>query len=268
VTTFQLYFDDSGAREPDHKPSKERVDKIDHFALGGILVNENSVQPFLDQYYAFMKKWELTYPLHSTKIRGRRKEFAWLGKDQERGAAFLTELGSLVCALPYIAFACTVHRPGYNARYKDKHDGKPWMLCKTACAILVERAAKYADSQSGHLEIYFEGAGKHEDRDIIEYVKALKQDGMPFDQTSSQGYGALSAADFRRIVLGEPHRRTKATPMCQIADMVLYPIVKGRYDAAYAPYNALITHKKLIDCYLSEAELAAAGIKYSCFDNM
>jgi hypothetical protein len=247
---LHLYFDDSGSRKPDHKPTVARRDKMDHFSLGGILMREDNIEALLNEYYDFMERWNLSdpehpTPLHSTKIRSRQKEFAWLGNDKKREAEFLKDLGETICSLPYLAIACVVHRPGYNARYSEKYNGEPWMLCKTACTILIERAAKYADAQGANLEIYFEESGKNEDQDIQKYVKSLKQEGMPFDRTTSQGYAALTAADFSRIILGNPHRRTKATPMCQIADMILYPISKGGYDPTYPPYDDLLKSKKI-----------------------
>lgn len=89
---------------------------------------------------------------------------------------------------------------------------------------------------------------------------------MPFDPGTSQAYGALTADDFKKIVLGDPRERTKKTPMIQIADLFLYPMVKGGYDPAYAPYQKLLAAKRLIDATLSAEERPVLGIKYSCFD--
>lgn len=74
-----------------------------------------------------------------------------------------------------------------------------------------------------------------EDRDLIDYARSLKADGMPFDENNSAAYASLRAEDFREIVRGEPRGRTKATPMIQIADFVLYPMAKGGYDPSYRP---------------------------------
>ena len=53
-------------------------------------------------------------------------------------------------------------------------------MCKTAYSILIERAAKYADREDRKLEVYFEQAGKKEDRNILIYTKELKVHGSPF----------------------------------------------------------------------------------------
>ena len=139
-------------------------------------------------------------------------------------------------------------------------------MCKTAYAILVERAAKLARRADAQLEIFFEQTGKAEDSDIKSYTKSLKHSGMPFDTVSSQGYHALAADDFKALILGEPRERTKKTPMIQVADLYLYPMVKGGYDPEYRPYRTLMAAGRLIDAILTADERPLLGIKYSCFD--
>lgn len=265
---IQLYIDDSGSRYPDKGAGAPRLDNMDHFALGGLLVHKPDVKPFLDAYHAFCRRWGIDYPLHSTKIRSRKKQFAWLGRDSERESRFLGELSALISGLPFVALACVVHRPGYLARYYERYGGQPWMMCKTAFAILVERAAKYADERGRKLELFFEGSGRAEDRGLVSYMRLLKSEGMPFNGPDAGKYAALRADDFRRIVLGEPHRRTKETPMCQVADLVLYPMAKARYDCSYRPYRELMAAGKLIDALLPPEEVQHLGIKYSCFDGL
>lgn len=51
-----------------------------------------------------------------------------------------------------------------------------------------------------------------------------------------------------------------------MADLYLYPMVKGGYEPAYGPYRKLLAANRLIDAMLSEAERPTLGIKYSCFD--
>lgn len=116
--------------------------------------------------------------------------------------------------------------------------------------------------------VLFEESGKKEDRDIISYLRSLKRDGLPFSSDRSGGYTPLEAEDFRRIILGSPKRRTKKTPMIQVADLVLYPMAKGGYDATYRPYVELAKAGKLIDCHLREEDIPLRGIKYSCFDEL
>lgn len=138
-------------------------------------------------------------------------------------------------------------------------------MSKTAYSILIERAAKFADSRGRTLRVFFEASGKHEDRDLISYTKALKADGMPFAGEGANVYGALSPGEFRRIVRGEPKRRTKEAAMMQVADLMLYPMAKGGYDPTYKPYVNLMNAGKLIDAHLPEEDRPNLGIKYSCF---
>jgi hypothetical protein len=77
-------------------------------------------------------------------------------------------------------------------------------MCRTAFCVLVERAAKFADDHDRKLEIFFEEAGKKEDRAIIQYMRTLKAAGNPFNEQTSGVYAPLSAEDYRRIVLGGP----------------------------------------------------------------
>ena len=158
-----------------------------------------------------------------------------------------------------------VDKPGYMTRYAKSYE-QPWLLCKTAYAILIERAVKYAQKKGDILKIYFEEAGKSEDHDLLAYDKALRREGMPFDHARSAHYSGLKPTDFQSVISGDPNRVTKAVPMIQIADMMLYPMVKGGYHPSYAPYSKLLASKRIIDALLPVAEVASCGVKYSCFD--
>ena len=151
--------------------------------------------------------------------------------------------------------------------YKDKYKERLWLMCKTAFSVLIERAAKYVDEQGGAMETYFEQSGKKEDRAIIQYMRDLKKDGLAFDQSTSEAYSPLLAEDFRRLCLGKPYRKTKKTPMIQIADLVLFPIAKAGYLPDYRPFLKLKEAGKLIDCHIQEDQIPLRGIKYSCFDD-
>jgi hypothetical protein len=120
----------------------------------------------------------------------------------------------------------------------------------------------FASSASGADE----EAGEKEDRDLEEYTKLLKTEGMPFNRDSAKTYGSLEPRDFQTIINGEPQRITKEVPMVQFSDLILYPIAKGGYNKTYAPYANLVSAKRLIDCHLDAAAKLMLGIKYSCFD--
>lgn len=261
---IHLYFDDSGSRLPDAPPSG-RSDGIDGFAFGGVLVFDEDLGVIYDRHTAFMERWGIDGPLHSTKIRGSRAPFRWPTEEQKK--QFLGELEKFLCDLPLVGIACAIHRPGYNARYAHLHGENRWKMCKTAAAILVERSAKFADRQGRKLEIVFEECGRKEDRDTINYIRSLKKEGMPFNPGSSNGYDSLAANDFSRIILGDARRVTKKSAIVQIADMYLYPMMKGGYDPAYRPYKALLDAGRIVDATLSVDERPKLGIKYSCFDS-
>ena len=261
---YLLYFDDTGSRDPDRITHQGRDDGMDCFGLGGFLVKEEDVSSVFAGHEAFCERWNIRYPLHSQRIRGGRNDFSWLRKNPEKAYEFHSQLNDFLLSLPIICLACIIDRRGYVSRYKDVHH-KLWYMCKTAFTVLVERAAKFADEQGRKLEIYFEGTGKKEDRDITNYARELKKIGSPFNQATSGKYQPLLREDYARIILGEPHRRTKKLPLLQIADLILYPMAKGGYDQAYRPYQKLMMAGKLIDHWFSKEDRVARGIKYSCF---
>ncbi len=264
VGKYVLYIDDTGSRDPDRSDYTDRHDEMDCFGLGGFLLKEEDIPEVRKKHEAFCFKWKITYPLHSSSIRGGRGKFAWL-KKPETSRLFFPSLDEFILSLPIIGIACIIDRPGYVARYHQTYDQNLWYMCKTAFTILMERSAKYADEHGRRLEIVFEGSGKKEDQDMKRYLKELKQRGSPFSKKTSQGYSPLTAQDYKRIILGEPHQKTKKIPMLQIADLVLYPIAKGGYDPHYKPYKDLKDNGRLIDCFLEAEEVQFRGIKYSCF---
>lgn len=150
---LHLYIDDSGSRRPDHRPTA-RTDRMDYFALGGVLILEDEIDGLIKAHKAFVATWELEYPLHSSRIRGRRGPFSWLRTQPDRAALFLNALEEFLVGLPVLGIACVVDRPGYVARYTERYGGQPWLMCKTAYAILIERSAKYAYRSDVGLEIF------------------------------------------------------------------------------------------------------------------
>lgn len=261
---YHLFLDDSGSRDPDRQPPLDRRDRMDCFALGGILIKAEDVDELKRRHTDFCARHDITYPLHSNPIRGGRENFGWL-KTPEKARVFFADLDEFMLNLPVLGIAAVIDRPGYVSRYKEHYADRLWLMCKTAYCILIERAAKFADSQGRVLRVFFEETGKAEDRAIIAYHKSLKVDGMPFQGSASADYNSLRAEDFRRIVMGDAKRRTKQTPMIQIADLMLYPMAKAGYDRAYRPYVDLMEAGRLIDAHLKPEERAALGIKYSCF---
>ena len=270
VSTSQevhLFFDDTGSRQPSLILAEIRRDGMDCFGLGGISVNSEDLDSVWNAHRAFCDSWRIIHPLHSYEIRGGRGNFSWL-KNPERAAEFLRELEDFLVNLPVMGITAIIHRPGYVARYTERHEGRPWHMDKTAFSILIERSAKYARSRERRLRVSIERSGKQEDRDTVAFMKKLKTDGMPFDADSAAPLHGLETGDFKEWVLGEPKGRTKKTPMLQIAGLYLYPMAKAGYDANYKPYLALMKAGRLIDSVLPAKDRPLLGIKYSCFDDV
>lgn len=262
---YYLYIDDSGWRYPDQEQTV-RDDGLDYFALGGILVKGSDRTKVIEKHAAFCKAWKVHYPLHSSDIRGRRWDFKWLA-DESKNERFSKELLELMCDIPALGFAAVIDRIGYNARYKEKYAGKPWWMCKTAFCILVERVAKYVQEKDARFKIIFENCGAREEDAIVDYFKMLRKDGSPFNPETSAKYGTSGREIFQQVPYGDPECQTKKSPLLQMADLYLYPMVKGGYDKGYYPYQFLLEHHKLIDSLLSSEEIETRGIKYSCFDS-
>ncbi len=170
-------------------------------------------------------------------------------------------------SLPVMGFACVIDRPGYNARYEAVYRENRWQLCKTAFAIAVERAAKHSVVRGRRMRVYVEASGKTEDRMLKAYYETLKSDGPWFDQQRSSPYAPLGARDYAAC-LYEFRVKQKKSLLMTIADLYLWPMCIGGYDAANRSYAALKAAGKLIDCQLSAEQVLHRGIKYSCFDSV
>lgn len=263
---YYLYIDDSGWRYPEQELAV-RDDGLDYFALGGILVKGRADRNLIiDRHKSFCKTWNIEYPLHASEIRGKRENFAWL-KDEAVNIKFNTELRTFLVNLPVIGFAVVIDRVGYNNRYKERYSGKPWWMCKTAFSILIERVSKHVQQDRRHFKIIYESCGPREDRAIVEYFCSLRKEGVPFDLESSSKYGKSKPELFKQVPYGNPERQTKKSPLLQIADLYLFPMVKGGYDNKYPSYVFLLENGKLINSILPPEKLVTHGIKYSCFQD-
>lgn len=267
INWMELYLDDSGSRLPDFQPAPEQTDAMDCFALGGILFEANEVYRLIKAYNTLCKKWNINYPLHSNEIRMSSENFVWVGAlNVGEREEFYQDIARMIEEQPFVTMACVISRPGYNTRYKSTYGENRWMLCRTAYSIVVERATKFALRKDLPLRVHFETTGKSENRHTINYQRDLKKIGAPFAAGTSSKYSPLDAATFRKVLLGDPLQHTKASIFCQLADLVLYPMVRGKFNPAYRPYQHLKKAGKLIDCVLPATEIEEVGIKYSCFD--
>lgn len=143
VVVLNFYMDDSGIRYPNRERGKRADHGYDWFSLGGILIREGDEIIARDAHASFCQSWNIDCALHSSEIRSQNENFLWLrglsSGEQER---FYEELYCLMRNVPVTGLACVIDRPGYNARYMDLYERNPWLLCKTAFSVAVERAAK------------------------------------------------------------------------------------------------------------------------------
>lgn len=264
ATTF--YLDDSGTRHPDHSPQLPGH-RHDWFALGGVLIDDENIPGAEALIDGFRQRWPEMgdAPLHSWEIRGRHGNFKWLGSVPGLFETFARDLEGLLFELPVIGLACVIDRPGYNARYREKYGRQRWALCKTAFAVAVERATKYAQDRGRKLRIYAERTDKTEDRKMQEYYTALRAGGHWFDASSAEKYSPVGAPQYQQT-LYEFRTKKKTSRLMQIADLYLWPMCMGGYHPANFPYSRLKAAGKFIDCVIPSDEIATRGIKYSCFE--
>lgn len=265
--TLHLYIDDTGTRCPNIKPSVERKDKMDHFAFGGYLVFDYDVKKIEEHHQQLKQDFALTTPLHSTAIRGKRRGFNWLNKDDDKVRAFYKALNTFIIEAPIYATACVIDRPGYDKRYRSRYGNDRWQLCKSAYSILIERSAKFAASQSCKLAVYVEHTGKRENTLLKQYHRDIYDHGMPFNPSTSGQYNPLGSNDFSNILFKNPNFMPKDSARLQLADLVAYAIAKGQYDPEYRSFRELHDRNKLIDNVLGGEAIAELGIKRYCFDD-
>lgn len=261
---YNLYVDDSGTRHPNR--TKPTSGHGDWFALGGIIIADEEEAEARDLHAAFCSKWDITYPLHSVKIRHKADNFSWLASlSQPDARQFYKDLDDLMVAIPVLGHACVIDRPGYHDRYFEKCGRRRWHLCKTAFSVLCEGSAKFAMKHDRRVRVFVEETDKDADSRIRLYFKELRAEGMPFAKDNSEKYGPLMADDLRFRLLDLDFKR-KTSAMMQLADLYLYPICRSGYDQLYRSLKLLREHGKLVDCVVEDDELKHLGVKYSCFD--
>ncbi|PRQ09043.1 DUF3800 domain-containing protein [Enhygromyxa salina] len=262
AAAYPFYMDDSGARHPDRQLSDGS--RPDWFALGGILVRQQDEQLCRRMHSELCAKWGIGAPLHSEEIRNRKKNFRWLAPLETRNQ-FLAELQAMLLAMPVVGIACVIDRPGYHARYHGKYGSQKWSLCRSSFTIGVERASKFARSRGCKLNVYVERSDRKTDRQVKTYFEELKRAGHPFDHARASKYSPLNLTELGET-LHDFKMKRKSSPMMQIADLYLYPICRGGYDASYYPFGQLRSASKLIDLHVDDVN--TSGIKYYCFENV
>lgn len=261
-----FYMDDSGSKDLDRRPKDDNDKTPDWFALGGILLKANDKEFIEESMLKFRERWPQLNgsPLRSYNIRNQSGNFRWLSElsSQDRNQ-FYTELGEMICGLPVIISACVIHRPGYNARYKEKYQGQRWQLSKSAFTISVERSAKWAISQNSRLRVFVERSDRKTESLLKSYYEEMRSEGLPFDAKNSAKYQPMAAAMLRETLF-EFRVKTKESHLMQLADLALWPTCHGGYDTAHKPFQMLSQSGRLLDAHCTP-ENGLQGIKYFCF---
>ena len=263
--SYDLYADDSGSRTLNIVASAAGA-APDAFALGGILIPSERAADVVGSGSALKADCGIAGFLRSYDIRKKKRSFAWLAKDQARAQRLYNGINSLVASMPGWVTAVVIDRPGYDARYREMHGNNRWQLCRSAYDILVERASKIADADGRRLKIFMEATGPREDGLIRQYHSNLRTNGLEFAAPTSSKYQPLAAADFARITMKNPAFTRKGNPLSDLADLVLFPLVMGKYNPDYMPYRHLRDAGKLVDVRLANGP-TDCGIKYYCFDD-
>lgn len=264
MPSYTFYIDETGNRNPSHKPDVGRENR-DWFAIGGILVKSEEIDVCKQARQAFADRWGVSAPFHMTDMLGGHKKFSWLGKlSDERHDKFWSEYKAMLASLPVVGLACVIDRPGYVKRgYLQKHRD-PWLLCRSAFDISVERAAKFAIRDGRKLNVVFE-QDPGINRMITGYFDNLKANGLAFDGVASEKYTPLSKEAFA-ATLGTIEHKPKENALLQIADTYLYAMARHKYDQKFHVYRRLRDARKLANFVLSNAEIPQMGIKHYCFD--
>ena len=260
---FDLYIDESGSQKPSQK------DTSPFFAMGGVIVrraDEAVIESLLEQ---FKERWDIERktPLHATEIRSKKKRFAWLGNlPQQEHDRFMEDLTNTIVSCPVVVHACVISRSGYLKRYFQEYGADTWEMMRSAFSILVERAAKYAASKKGAVMVYYEKAGKTEDKLIEHYFRTLRSTGHPFDPTTANKYSPMPASQLSELLRGI-EGRTKNAAELQLADLCLYPVVRSKDQSDNRAFVAMKKEKLIVDCHLEPHQVETLGVKYYCFDS-
>ena len=257
---FALFIDESGSPKPNPK------DNAPYFALGGVLVKRVDEVKIEQAVVDFKQRWKIVLDTRN-EIRSRKRKFAWLGKlSKQQSNNFMEDLSTTITSLPIIVHACVVSRQGYHNRYLEKYGDNTWEMMKSAFSILVERSVKFVGDLDESIMIYYEKAGKKEDRLLKQYFNEIRESGHPFDINNASKYSPLSAEQISKCLRGI-EGKSKSNPILQIADLCLYPVAKGKDKPEDKAYVALKENSLLVDSRLSSEEIKSRGIKYYCFNN-
>jgi hypothetical protein len=262
TSELALYIDETGSPKPNRK------DQALYFAMGGVLLERAHEVLVATSISEFKQRWGIaeSTPLHGSEIRSKKKNFAWLGKLSEADQVrFMDDLSTTIVGLPIVVHACVVSRPGYLNRYLELYGSQTWEMMKSAFTILIERSVKFSQRYNASLTVYYEKAGKTEDRLLQGYFGEVRSTGHPFSPTNAATYNPLEPSDLQKSLRGI-ERKTKQNPVLQVADLCLYPVCRGKDDPANRAYQLLRERNILVDTQIAPGDVGSQGIKYYCFD--
>ena len=257
-------MDETGNRRPDKKTDASRIGR-DWFGFGGVLINGEDNDQARTLVTDFQTKWKLRHPVHLTDMMAERKGFSWLGRvSQVQREEFWADWRKVICDMPAVGIGCVIDRPKYVARgYLDKHKD-PWLLCRSAFDITIERATKIAIHKERRLHVVFE-SDPGVNSIVTDYFKNLKNNGLEFDQNNSKKYKPLDSEVFKNT-LGRIEHKPKGHPLLQVADTYIYAMSRYKYDKRFWLYRSLRDRKKIAEFALPQHCLPEMSVKYYCFD--
>ncbi|MBN3946405.1 MAG: DUF3800 domain-containing protein [Nostoc sp. NMS7] len=258
---FALYLDESGSQKP--SPHDQAL----FFAMGGVIIKRGDESIIESSLNGFKTRWEINLdtPLHSTEMRSKVNKFRFLKSlSPERFNDFYSDLHSVIASCPIVIHACVVSRNGYISRYQEMYGLNTWEMMKSSFYILIERSVKYAQKQEAKLMVYYEEAGKVEDRKLKSFFKEIRSNGLPFNQSTSQRYNPCTAEGLSKILSGIEGKK-KANPVMQIADYCLHPIADVKLHPTNRAYHAFKTSNLIVDCIINPEEIGEIGVKYYCY---
>lgn len=260
---YAFYMDESGSPKPSPR------DEAEYFAVGGVLIERQHKDLIYKAVCEFKERWDLQQdtPLHGNEIRSRKKHFAWLGSlSEEKENEFFDDLTRTITGCPILVHGCVVSREGYLNRYLDEYGVDTWEMMKSSFSILIERVGKIVAAQDAKVKIIFEKAGRKEDKLLVRYFNELKENGPPFNPSTSSKYAPLKSGQLQRCLSGI-EGMTKANPILQLADLCLYPVARSKDQPENRAFRALDVAGKLVNSALKKDDVRHLGIKYYCFDN-
>lgn len=202
------------------------------FCLSGVLVSESAHARFDELWRAWKTTWlgSAEKIVHEPDVRKGERSF-WFDGDAERRAAAYAALDGALASLPYMGFACVLHRDDYVAQHgKASLDSSlpqhPYLMTVN---FLAERVALALENELGGATARWiiESRGVREDAAFQFEFARLFLDGTTY----------LTPHYFRHVFKPglEFHDKKANTSGLQIADLQARPCAEKVQDPSSAP---------------------------------